>query len=202
MDLSLVVPSSSVFHGRFVLIGDASVGKTSILNRISGKPFSFNENSTIGANYQLLTNDVDDAHVEIQLWDTAGQEKFRSITKSYFRGSNGILVVFDLSKRKSFDETKFWIKNAKEILGDTADMLLIWNKCDLERDVEIEEAEELADSHNIRYFETSAKNNINVNEAFNFLVSESLTNRKCETATKSSSHESLIVEDKIENGCC
>lgn len=181
---------------KIILIGDTGAGKTSLLTRFAEDTFNNFFIPTIGVDFRTRDITIDGEQVKLHLWDTAGQEKFRSITKSYFRGSNGILVVFDLSKRKSFDETKFWIQNAKEILGDTADMLLIGNKCDLERDVEMEEAEELADSHNIRYFETSAKNNINVNEAFNFLVSESLINQKCETASKSSSHKSLFVEDK------
>lgn len=198
MDLSLVVPSSSVFHGRFVLIGDASVGKTSILNRISGKPFSFNENSTIGANYQLLTNDVDDAHVEIQLWDTAGQEKFRSLIPVYFRNAIGSLVVFDLTNRNSFENLDVWIGTFKEFAGDETIIIIVGNKCDLQNEIKVsdDEVKKWTESHGYLYFCVSANTGEGLSDLFDALSRELIKNKVATTS------KSFDITESNQKSCC
>lgn len=198
MDLSLIVPSSSVYHGRFVLIGDASVGKTSILNRMSGKPFSINESSTIGANYQLLTNDIDDMHVEVQLWDTAGQEKFRSLIPVYFRNAIGSLVVFDLTNRVSFENLDSWISTFKEFAGEETSIIIVGNKCDLQDKIEVsnEEATQWSESCGYLYFCVSANTGEGIPALFDS-ISRELIKTKVTTSSKS-----FTITETSQNSCC
>lgn len=196
--MSLVVPSSSVFHGRFVLIGDASVGKTSILNRMSGKSFNANESTTIGANYQLLTNDIDDVHVEIQLWDTAGQEKFRSLIPVYFRNAIGSLVVFDVTNRNSFENLDVWISTFKEFAGEETIIIIVGNKCDLENNIEVSEAEAIkwAEACGYLYFCVSAATSEGLSDLFD-AISRELVKTKASITSNS-----MIITESHQKSCC
>lgn len=198
MDLSKIVPSSSMYHGRFVLIGDASVGKTSILNRMSGKPFSTNEGSTIGANYQLLTNDIDDMHVEVQLWDTAGQEKFRSLIPVYFRNAIGSIVVFDVTNRNSFKNLDLWVNTFKEFASEDTVIIIVGNKCDLQDEIEVSEEEAIkwADSCGYLYFCVSASTGEGIPELFDS-ISRELIKTKVTTTSKS-----FEITETNQKSCC
>ena len=170
-------PDSFVLHGRVVVIGDPSVGKTSILNQLIDKTFNPYEHSTIGANYQFYTQDVDGTRVEIQIWDTAGQEKFRSLGPIYFRNSIGALAVYDITNRDSFNNLQEWIRTFTEVAGSDVIICIVGNKCDLpQRVVTMQEAEEFlkssANPQNYLFFETSAKTGLGVNELFLRLAEE------------------------------
>ena len=111
---------------------------------------------------------IEDNIVKAQIWDTAGQERYRSITSSYYKGAKGCLLVYDISKKKSFENIDKWISQFKETADNNIYVLLIGNKCDLEneREVQSSEAKQLADSWGIEYMETSAKTGYNIKEVF------------------------------------
>jgi small GTP-binding protein len=164
---------------KILVIGESAVGKSCLLLRYTDNKFQETFMTTIGVDFKTKYIDIDGTHVKLQIWDTAGQEKFRSITRAYYRGAHGILVVFDISRRDTFNQTKMWIDSIRDSQGDAnlIDVILIGNKCDLVRAVTKEEAQALANSYGIRYFETSAKENTNVEEAFLFLAGLALRKR-------------------------
>merc|ERR1712032_1198944 len=114
------------------------------------------------------------------IWDTAGQDRFRSITRNYFRGSNGIMLVFNVANLSSFKNIKKWVNQIRQTLHDDVSITLIGNKCDLEeeRKVQYEEAEEIAKEFDMDYYETSAKMNFNISEAFSNLFEKMLVKYK------------------------
>jgi small GTP-binding protein len=155
------------FHGRIVVIGDASVGKTSILNRLVDQRFEDRERPTIGANYQLWIDQIDDLKVELQIWDTAGQEKFRSLGPIYFRNAIGALVVYDVTNRQSFEDIEEWISAFSEVAEPGALIVLIGNKSDiLPHAVLADEAKQWASAQGMEWFQTSAKTGEGIREMF------------------------------------
>lgn len=169
-----MIASSSVFHGRVVVIGDASVGKTSILNRLLESRFNEFEASTVGMNYQLFTNEVGGTHVELQIWDTAGQEKFRSLGTVYFRNSIGAIVVFDLTTVSTFHNLGKWITTFTDVAENNAVIFVVGNKCDLKEQISLQKSEimDWIEANGYKYFETSAKTGDGVNELFDAMSKE------------------------------
>lgn len=153
---------------KLLLIGDTGVGKSCLLLRFSDDAFTTSFITTIGIDFKIKTIDLDGKRVKLQIWDTAGQERFRTITTAYYRGAMGILLVYDVTDEQSFQNIRNWIRNIEQHASSEVDKLLIGNKCDMEGDkvVERARAQRLADEYHIKLFETSAKSNINVTEAF------------------------------------
>uniref|UniRef100_A0A3B4BK70 small monomeric GTPase n=1 Tax=Periophthalmus magnuspinnatus TaxID=409849 RepID=A0A3B4BK70_9GOBI len=139
---------------KLLLIGDSGVGKTCLLFRFSEDAFNTTFISTIGKN--IRTN----------IWDTAGQERFRTITTAYYRGAMGIMLVYDITNEKSFDNIKNWIRNIEEHASSDVERMILGNKCDMndKRQVSKERGEKLAIDYGIKFLETSAKSGINVEE--------------------------------------
>jgi small GTP-binding protein len=164
---------------KILVIGESAVGKSCLLLRYTDNKFQESFMTTIGVDFKTKFIEIDGVRVKLQIWDTAGQEKFRSITKAYYRGAHGILVVFDVSRRDTFNQTKMWIDSIRDSTTDSnpIDVILVGNKCDLERCVTREDGEELAKQFQIPYFETSAKDATNVEEAFKTLASVALKRR-------------------------
>jgi Ras-related protein Rab-1A len=153
---------------KVLLIGDSGVGKSALLTRFTDRTFTDSYMITIGVDFKIQTIKLDDKIIKLQLWDTAGQERFRTITSAYYRGSNGIIIVFDLSDKETFDHVKIWMAEIENYSNDVK-LMLIGNKNDIEgskRQVYYEDAKEFADKLGISYIETSAKTSINVKEAF------------------------------------
>ncbi|KHN76400.1 Ras-related protein Rab-8B [Toxocara canis] len=153
---------------KLLLIGDSGVGKTCVLFRFSDDSFNSSFISTIGIDFKIRTIEVDGKKIKLQIWDTAGQERFRTITTAYYRGAMGIMLVYDITNEKSFDNIKNWIRNIEEHASSDVDRMIIGNKCDVEerRQVSRERGEQLAIEYGTKFLETSAKGNINVEEAF------------------------------------
>ncbi|OHS94812.1 small GTP-binding protein [Tritrichomonas foetus] len=170
---------SNSFHCRVVIIGDASVGKTSLLNQLIDHNFQEYEQSTIGANYQLYVEEIDGTKIEIQIWDTAGQEKFKSLGPIYYRNSLGAAVVFDVTNRKTFDDLSEWITSFTEVAGTDTTIVIVANKTDIveRQQVEFDEVKEWAESNGYMVFATSAKTGDGVTELFRALARDILTNR-------------------------
>ena len=162
---------------KILLIGDSHVGKTSLLLKYVDDFFPEEHIATIGIEYKDKFINKDGFNIRLQLWDTAGQERFNSITKNIYRNTNGVLFVYDVTKRKSYNSMKNWIKDTEKIDKDIKGIIL-GNKIDLEeREVNKDELEELGNKMNMKFLETSAKENINVKEAFILIVEELLKDK-------------------------
>ncbi|XP_075753760.1 ras-related protein Rab-8B isoform X2 [Pelodiscus sinensis] len=167
---------------KLLLIGDSGVGKTCLLFRFSEDAFNTTFISTIGIDFKIRTIELDGKKIKLQIWDTAGQERFRTITTAYYRGAMGIMLVYDITNEKSFDNIKNWIRNIEEHASSDVERMILGNKCDMneKRQVSKEKGEKLAIDYGIKFLETSAKSSINVEEAFFTLARDIMTklNRK------------------------
>eukprot|EP01121_Diplochlamys_sp_Union-15-3_P015267 TRINITY_DN5011_c0_g3_i2.p1 TRINITY_DN5011_c0_g3~~TRINITY_DN5011_c0_g3_i2.p1 ORF type:complete len:209 (-),score=47.53 TRINITY_DN5011_c0_g3_i2:45-671(-) len=156
---------------KLLLIGDSGVGKSSLLLRFADNTFTESFISTIGVDFKLRTIEIEGLKVKLQLWDTAGQERFRTITSSYYRGAQGVIVVFDVTKKDTFNNVVKWLQELERYASEDVKKLLVGNKIDLTpREVTPEEAKELAQKLGLDYVETSAKTSSNVEEAFSRLA--------------------------------
>jgi small GTP-binding protein len=161
---------------KLILIGNSGVGKSSILQRYMNKTFEESYKCTIGVDFLMKSLEVKGKTVKLQLWDTAGQEKYKSMVSSYYRGANVALVVFDITSRSSFESLPLWIENYYKNGPEQKNIILIGNKKDMadQRQVTQEEAEEFSETNNMIYFETSAKEGDNIDYVFNFAAEKLL----------------------------
>ena len=153
---------------KFIIVGDSSVGKSNILLRFSRNIFDSGHQATLGiefANKHLIYNNTD---YLVQIWDTAGQENFRSVTRAYYKASAVAMVVYDITKEESFEHIKTWLSDCKELAPNTVLLVLVGNKTDLEeqRVISKERGENLAKENNMLFFETSAKLGNGIEQAF------------------------------------
>tara|TARA_B100000674_G_C37978072_1_gene980502 strand:+ start:6982 stop:7599 length:618 start_codon:yes stop_codon:yes gene_type:complete len=152
---------------KVILVGNSGVGKTSMLSRYVDKVFDSNFLMTIGVDFKVKKLELNCKSIKLQIWDTAGQERFRTINSAYYRGSNGIILVYDVSNRKSFEDIKDWLGELDDHCSKETIKVLVGNKSDVEfRSVSIEEAENFAEKYGMSYIETSAKNNKNIETIF------------------------------------
>eukprot|EP01129_Flabellula_baltica_P013544 TRINITY_DN6308_c0_g1_i1.p1 TRINITY_DN6308_c0_g1~~TRINITY_DN6308_c0_g1_i1.p1 ORF type:complete len:193 (-),score=32.86 TRINITY_DN6308_c0_g1_i1:8-586(-) len=153
---------------KLLFVGDASVGKSSIILRYVDDAFS-NLPSTIGVDFKTVTVDMEGKEILLEIWDTAGQERFRTVVASYYRNANGYILVFDVTRRETFDNLDYWINQLTENSpSEDSFILIIGNKVDLEADREVseDEAREFVTSRLCNYIECSAKQNINIDHIF------------------------------------
>lgn len=155
---------------KILLIGDSGVGKTSLLFRYVEDVFNPEFQSTIGVDFKICTLSVDGREVKMQLWDTAGQDRFRNIVASYYRGAHGIVLVYDVASTASFENLQNWMEEAKRHLDENVPRLLVGNKIDTAREVSTETGEAFARTHSMGFIETSAKSAVNVRELFEQMV--------------------------------
>lgn len=164
------VESSDIYDYlfRYIIIGDAGVGKSCLLLQYTDHQFRHQHECTIGVEFGSKMIDLKNKKIKIQIWDTAGQESFQAITRSYYKGAVGALVVYDITRKESFDHISNWLKEVKEHGSKDVVVILVGNKNDLEdkRAVTKEEGEELAKRNGLMFLETSAKTNYNVSEVF------------------------------------
>ncbi|XP_022771555.1 ras-related protein RABA5b [Durio zibethinus] len=163
---------------KIVLIGDSAVGKSNLLSRFARNEFDNNSKATIGVEFQTQVVEIDGKEVKAQIWDTAGQERFRAVTSAYYRGAVGALIVYDISRRTSFDSIKRWLDELTTHCDSTVARMLVGNKCDLEniRDVSVEEGKSLAEEEDLFFMETSALQSTNVQTAFEIVIREIYNN--------------------------
>ena len=162
---------------KIMIIGETETGKTSLISRYCKNEFKGGSYlSTIGIDFQIKNLVLDSKRIRLQIWDTAGQERFRNIAKSYFHSSDGFIIVYDISNIDSFDRLDYWIDEIKTNSQEITKMVLVGNKCDIieERKIPKEDGQEFAKNKKIKFFEVSAKEGININESFEFLVKEIL----------------------------
>ena len=153
---------------KFILVGDTDVGKSCIVLRFTDNSFNAKTESTVGVEFGARTLILDKKTIKLQLWDTAGQETFKSITRSYYRSSAAAFVVYDITSRKSFDNCQSWLDELEVNGNDFLNLCIIGNKCDLEdkRKVQKKEGEKLAKDNNALFFEVSAFDGTNVDLVF------------------------------------
>ena len=186
--------SVSVTRHKIIFVGDAGVGKTTIISRIMGNPYNEIYEPSIGVDFMSKTIKYHGQNIKLQMWDTAGQEKYKGLIPSYVRNSSVVFVVYDISVKASFDNIPKWINFIKTIENTT--LVLCANKIDLEnREVKKEEGEELAKKENISFFEVSAKTDENIKNMFYNVVADLPT-----FAENSTNKENIIKELMQENG--
>lgn len=163
---------------KILLIGESSVGKTSIKTRFTDDKFGVDHKATIGLDYKVKSITINENTYKLSIWDTAGQEKYRSLVKSFFYNANGIILCFDITDYKSFSEAKnFWLAEINKFIqskNEKCKLILCGTKLDKKenRKVMYSEAKSYADGLGTKYFETSAMKNLNIEEMFKYLVEE------------------------------
>ena len=152
---------------KIILVGDSNVGKTNIAYRYCKGAFSSEYQITLGVDFLSKNIIIDDILFRVYVWDTAGSEKFRSISRTYYRNTACALIVYDISDKKTFENALSWIDVIKRESGANTHIILVGNKDDLEnREVTEEEGKELAEKYDLKFFETSALNGHNIEEVF------------------------------------
>ena len=190
---------------KILLLGDSAVGKSCLLLRYCENSFQESHLTTIGLDFRLKTVNLEDKRkIKVQIWDTAGEDRFRAITRNYYRGANGIILMYDVTDQKSFEHIRDWVEKIKEDAVEEIIIYLVGNKIDLnnKRIITNEEGKKLAAEYNIKYYETSAKNSIGVEEVFLSLIKEmddlflEKNNKEVENPVN------LNVKNKNKKNCC
>ncbi|KAK4798314.1 hypothetical protein SAY86_030640 [Trapa natans] len=183
--LLLIGDSGTALH--FRISESVGVGKSCLLLRFSDGSFTTSFITTIGIDFKIRTIELDGKRIKLQIWDTAGQERFRTITTAYYRGAMGILLVYDVTDESSFNNIRNWIRNIEQHASDNVNKILVGNKADMDeskRAVPTAKGQALADEYGIKFFETSAKTNMNVEEVF-FSIARDIKQRLSEADAKS-----------------
>ena len=159
---------------KIMVIGEIRVGKTSLIKKYTNDIFGGDYLTTIGIDFQEKKLDIDGKKIVIQIWDTAGEERFRNIAKNYFKQANGFLIIYDISCNDSFEKVRFWHEQIELNAPKNIKCIIAGNKCDLEenREVSKDKGINLSKEFGCKFFETSAKDGINVNETFQILVND------------------------------
>ncbi|KAD5802782.1 hypothetical protein E3N88_14142 [Mikania micrantha] len=183
---------------KIVLIGDSAVGKSQLLARFSRNEFSLDSKATIGVEFQTKTIVIDHKNVKAQIWDTAGQERYRAVTSAYYRGAVGAMLVYDITKRQSFDHIARWLEELRAHADDKIVIMLIGNKSDLDshREVSSEDATEFAEREGLFFMETSALEATNVEPAFLTILTEiyRIVSKKSLVANEESEGSSSLLK--------
>ena len=188
---------------KILVLGDSAVGKTCLLLRYCDDHFQETHLTTIGLDFRIKTIELEKGKkIKVQIWDTAGEDRFRAITRNYYKGANGILLVFDVTDEQSFEHIKNWIEKIKEETQEGIIIYLVGNKIDNEegRIISKEKAKKLGEEFNLTYFETSAKKSIGVNEAFISLIKEIHNNY--EKKNESQEVNMISLKKKKKKKCC
>lgn len=180
---------------KIVVTGDSAVGKSNLMSRYARNEFDLHSKATIGVEFQTQIVEIEGKEVKVQIWDTAGQERFRAVTSAYYRGAVGALVVYDITRRSTFDNIGRWLDELKTHSDTTVATMLVGNKCDLEniRDVSVEEGKSLAQAEGLFFMETSALDSTNVEAAFEVVVREIYNNMSRKVLNSDSNKAELSV---------
>ncbi|CAF2085527.1 unnamed protein product [Brassica rapa subsp. trilocularis] len=202
---------------KIVLIGDSGVGKSNILSRFTRNEFCLESKSTIGVEFATRTTQVEGKTIKAQIWDTAGQERYRAITSAYYRGAVGALLVYDITKRQTFDNALRWLRELRDHADSNIVIMMAGNKSDLNhlRSVAEEDGHNLAEKEGLSFLETSALEATNVEKAFQTILGEiyHIISKKALAAQEAAAANSAIpgqgttinVDDTsggVKRGCC
>ena len=190
---------------KVLLLGDSTVGKTCFLKKYTDKTFQDVHMSTIGLDYRVKTMTLKSGKVvKLQIWDTAGQDRFRAITKNYYKGANGIILIYDVTSIQTYENVKNWITQIREEASPNVIIYIAGNKIDLEeeRKIKTEEGQKLAEELGLPFFETSAKTGVNINESFEDLV-ETIDEVYSKLEEKTGGNKvNKVYQAKTKKGCC
>lgn len=193
---------------KLVLIGDSGVGKSCLLLRFADDAFQESYISTIGVDFRFRTVKVGDKNVKLQIWDTAGQERFRTITSAYYRGADGIIMVYDVTKQESFDHVQDWLNEVNRYSSEDTIKLLIGNQADRvqEKVISKEQGEEFAGKLGISFLETSAKTAFNVEAAFLAIAKQLISLRETAGSSEGAGQSGSVTIGESGRGnkpkCC
>ena len=194
---------------KYLVIGNSGVGKSCLLIRFTEDYFCDNYITTIGVDFKIKSLEIDSKSCKLQIWDTAGQERFRNIISSYYRGAQGIMLVYDITDLESFQNLNSWLIEIEKNASKNVYKILVGNKCDMEneRKVTVEQGRDFASQYGMKFFETSAKNSTNVNEAFITMTQEIMKNANKKTTP--AKKDNVVVSTapsgqsiKSNKGCC
>ena len=188
---------------KVLLLGDTTVGKTCFLTKYTDKTFQDAHISTIGLDYRLKSMNLKSGkNLKLQIWDTAGQDRFRAITKNYYKGANGIILIYDVTSLQTYENIKTWVNQIKEEAPQNVVIFIAGNKIDMEeeRKVTTEEGKRLAEEFGYPFYETSAKDDININEIFDDLVEK--VDSIYSKLEGSGGTNKQLSKGKNKNGCC
>ena len=196
------VPNKFDHLFKILIIGESGVGKTCFLLRYAENSFVANHLLTIGIDFKIKVIEIEGKNIKLQIWDTAGQDRFRTITKTYYKGSHGVILVYDVCDERSFGNVKNWVNQIEQNAKSSICKVLVGNKCDkAERVITEEQGRKLAEEYNMKFYETSAKTGQNVEEAFTYLTREILKIYK-----NKEGHTGGVTlngkDDKKHQGCC
>lgn len=189
-----------VFEKKLVLLGSSTVGKTSILNRFMRDSYSEQTVATVGTSIKSKLITVDNYNVKLQIWDTGGHERFRSLTPMYFHDADACIIVYDITSKQSFDEVKYWLKDLDEKGPQEVLIALAGNKCDLEslRNVLTSDGQGFAKENKIPIFiETSAQSGQNITELFTEIAHGFVTDTQSQFR-----HKLVPKKEEKEKNCC
>lgn len=183
---------------KIVVIGDSAVGKSNLLSRFARNEFDSNSKATIGVEFQTQVVDIDGKEIKAQIWDTAGQERFRAVTSAYYRGAVGALIVYDITRRTSFDSVKRWLDELGTHCDTAIARMLVGNKCDLDsiREVSRDEGKSLAEEESLFFMETSALDSTNVEAAFEVVIRE-IYNNMSRKILNSDSYKTELTANRV-----
>lgn len=200
---------------RLLIIGDSKVGKTSFSSMYSKGTFNINYLSTIGVELFSKDDIIDNETIHVELWDTAGSEKFNSLTAGFFGKAEGIMVMFDVTCQASFDNIRNWTESIKTHLSGDLNkniVIIIGNKIDcVEREIKTNEAKNYCNELGFEYFETSAKTGQNVNSTIKYLVKQVIKNKNKNSVTGSyhsidsidgCNNNKIPFKQRKNEGCC
>lgn len=167
---------------RYIIVGDIAVGKSCLLLQFTNNKFRQTHEITLGVEFAVKTLEINNHSIKIQIWDTAGEEAFQSITRSYYKGAICALLVYDITRKESFEHCKKWLNEVRTYGDKNIFITLIGNKADLEqqRQITYEEGNEFAEENGLMFMEASAKTAHNVNEVFIGSAEEIIKKRESE----------------------
>ena len=197
---------------KVIIIGDSSVGKTNIMNKYLKNEFLEDSKATIGVEFGSKLYKIDGHNIKAQIWDTAGEEKYKAITGAYYKGSKGAFVVYDKTRKETFESVDRWINDLKSTGDSKITIILIGNKCDLEdkREISKENGEEKARSFGCAFLETSALSGDNIEKGFEMMISEifkkfgneAIDEEELVTVERGEELKLDKKEDQKKKGCC
>ena len=198
------------FIFKVLLLGNSNVGKSSLFLRFVDDIWNDTFVPTIGVDFKIKTFEIDSKKIKMQIWDTAGQERFKNIISSYYRGAHGILLLYDVTDKDSFKNLSNWLIEIEKNASKNVLKVLIGNKSDLEdkRVISYNQGKEFADTYGLKFIETSAKKNLNVNEAFETLGREIMIASAEKKITKQKPNKKISVAQaqdlntQKKGGCC
>jgi small GTP-binding protein len=204
LDIVTAMSSSPVVVFKFIIVGNSAVGKTCLLLRFDEDRFKVICDHTVGVTFSSKMVKIEGQDVKLQIWDTGGQEIFRSITRSYYRDSACAIIVYDITDKSSFDNVEEWIRDVRGLAPPDCLLVVFGNKVDLEerRAVPTDQGRDLADRNGLLFFETSAATGKNVTEAFNECITAVCTRGESSGVRAGEVKPPLAAQPRSDEGEC